>query len=313
MKDITNSPIKGKDFVSLTDYSPDQFNYLLRVARDLKADWQKGIHHPLLQNKTLAMIFQKASTRTRVSFEVAMYQLGGLGMFLSANDLQIGRGEPIQDTARVLASYSDGILIRTYAHQDVLDLAEHSKVPVINGLTDEEHPTQALADMLTIWEARGVLTGQKLAYFGDGNNMAVSLMHACALLGLEIVLACPEGYKPPAKALEQWESLKVPGAKLTLVDDPQVAAQGADVLYTDVWTSMGQEKETAIRLKDLQGYQVNEALLKLAKPDAIVLHCLPAHRGEEITEAVIEGSQSRIFQEAENRMHAHRAILAALL
>ncbi|MEA4891733.1 MAG: ornithine carbamoyltransferase [Peptococcaceae bacterium] len=308
-----NSPLKGKDYLSLTDYTAQEFQFLLDLAIELKDKQKRGIPHPLLQGKTLAMIFQKASTRTRVSFEVAMYHLGGLGMFLSANDLQIGRGEPIQDTARVLSSYSEGILIRTYSHQEVLQLAEYSQAPVINGLTDDEHPTQALADMLTVYETFGKLKGKRLAYFGDGNNVAVSLMHACALVGMEIVLACPSGYRPPEKALNEYEAMKQPGSSLTITDDPRLAAGGADVLYTDVWASMGQEKEAKKRIAALKDYQVNEALLKAAKPEAIVLHGLPAHREEEITEAVIEGPQSRVFQEAENRMHAHKAILAALL
>lgn len=308
-----NSPLKGKDYVSLTDYTAQEFQFLLDLAIELKDKQKRGVPHTLLQGKTLAMIFQKASTRTRVSFEVAMYHLGGLGMFLSANDLQIGRGEPVQDTARILASYSEGILIRTYSHQEVLQLAKYSKVPVINGLTDEEHPTQALADMLTIYENFGELKGKRLAYFGDGNNVAVSLMHACALVGMEIVLACPSGYTPPEKAIKEYEAMKSPGSSLTITDDPALAASGADVLYTDVWASMGQEGEAAKRIAALKDYQVNDALLKHAKADAIVLHCLPAHREEEITEAVIEGPQSRVFQEGENRMHAHKAILAALL
>ncbi len=307
------TPLYGKDYVSLADYSAGEFKFLLDMAVELKDKQKKGIPHTLLQGKTLAMIFQKASTRTRVSFEVAMYHLGGLGMFLSANDLQIGRGEPIQDTARVLASYSEGILIRTFSHQEVLDLAKYSKVPVINGLTDAEHPTQALADMLTIYEEFGTLKGKKLAYFGDGNNVAVSLIHACALTGMEIVLACPSGYQPPAEALADFERMKQPGASLAVVDDPKAAAAGADVLYTDVWTSMGQEKEAQIRIQALKEYQVNADLLKLAKPETIVLHCLPAHREEEITDEMIECAQSRVFEEAENRMHAHKAILAALL
>lgn len=308
-----NSPLKGKDYVSLTDYTAQEFQFLLDLAIELKDKQKRGVPHTLLQGKTLAMIFQKASTRTRVSFEVAMYHLGGLGMFLSANDLQIGRGEPVQDTARILASYSEGILIRTYSHQEVLRLAKYSKVPVINGLTDEEHPTQALADMLTIYENFGELKGKRLAYFGDGNNVAVSLMHACALVGMEIVLACPSGYTPPEKAIKEYEAMKSPGSSLTITDDPALAASGADVLYTDVWASMGQEGEAAKRIAALKDYQVNDALMKHAKADAIVLHCLPAHREEEITEAVIEGPQSRVFQEGENRMHAHKAILAALL
>jgi len=310
---MINSNLKGRDYISLADFTADEFQELLQLAVKLKADWKNGSLQPILKGKTLAMIFQKASTRTRVSFEVAMYQLGGLGLFLSANDLQIGRGEPVQDTARVLASFCDGILIRTFSHQEVQDLAAYSKVPVINGLTDDEHPTQALADMLTILEHRGPLQGQKLVYVGDGNNVAVSLIHACALTGMEIVLACPKGYQLPQKALAEGERIKVEGAKITVTEDIREAVKDADVLYTDVWTSMGQEEETAIRLRDLKDYQINEELLKLAKDDAIVLHCLPAHRGEEITDGVIEGSQSRVFEQAENRMHAHRAILAALL
>ena len=308
-----NSPLKGKDYVSLTEYTAQEFQFLLDLAIELKDKQKRGIPHPLLQGKTLAMIFQKASTRTRVSFEVAMYHLGGLGMFLSSQDLQIGRGEPIQDTARILSSYSEGILIRTYSHREVEQLAQYSKAPVINGLTDEEHPTQALADMLTIYETFGTLKGKRLVYFGDGNNVATSLMHACALVGMEIVLACPAGYRPPEKAIREYEAMKTPGSSLTILEDPLQAAAGADILYTDVWTSMGQEKERAQRMEALKNYQLNAALLKQAKSNAIVLHCLPAHRGEEITDEVIEGPQSRVFQEGENRMHAHKAILAALL
>ena len=308
-----NSPLKGKDYVSLTEYTAQEFQFLLDLAIELKDKQKRGIPHPLLQGKTLAMIFQKSSTRTRVSLEVAMYHLGGRGMFLSSQALQIGRGEPIQDTARILSSYSEGILIRTYSHREVEQLAQYSKAPVINGLTDEEHPTQALADMLTIYETFGTLKGKRLVYFGDGNNVATSLMHACALVGMEIVLACPAGYRPPEKAIREYEAMKTPGSSLTILEDPLQAAAGADILYTDVWTSMGQEKERAQRMEALKNYQLNAALLKQAKSNAIVLHCLPAHRGEEITDEVIEGPQSRVFQEGENRMHAHKAILAALL
>ena len=308
-----NISLKRKDYISLSDYKPDEFHYLLDLAVELKDKQKRGEAHPLLQGKTLAMIFQKASTRTRVSFEAAMYHLGGLGMFLSANDLQIGRGEPVQDTARVLASYCEGILIRTFSHKEVEDLAYYAKVPVINGLTDDEHPTQALADLLTVYEEFGSLQGKRLAYFGDANNVATSLIHACALTGMEIVLACPEKYSPGKKVLAEYQKLKQPGSSIKVVENPKEAAEGADVLYTDVWTSMGQEKESKVRLQDLQGYQVDAALLKLAKPTAIVMHCLPAHRGEEITDEAMECTQSRIFEEAENRLHAHKAILAALL
>jgi ornithine carbamoyltransferase len=297
----------------LTDYSAHEFKYLLDLALELKAKQKKGIPHRLLDGKTLAMIFQKASTRTRVSFEVAMFHLGGLGMFLSANDLQIGRGEPIKDTARILASYSEGILIRTFSHDEVLELAHYSNMPVINGLTDDEHPTQALADIMTVYEEFGDLKGRKLAYFGDANNVATSLMHACALTGMEIVLACPSNYRPGDKAMAEYEKMKQPGSSLTIEEDPKKAAAGADVIYTDVWASMGQEKESVARIEALKSYQVDAGLLKLAKPSAIAMHCLPAHRGEEITDEVMECSQSRVFVEGENRMHAHKAILAALL
>ena len=308
-----NSTLKGKDYLSLSDFSATEFHYLLDLAIDLKDKQKKGVPHPLLQGKTLAMIFQKASTRTRVSFEVAMYHLGGLGLFLSANDLQIGRGEPIQDTARVLASYCEGILIRTFSHQEVLDLAHYSASPVINGLTDDEHPTQALADLMTVYEEFGELKGKRLAYFGDGNNVAASLIHACALSGMEIVLACPSNYRPGEKVLAEFERMRQPGASVSFTENPQEAAAGADVLYTDVWASMGQEKEFAERFAALKDYQLDSALLKLAKPAAIVLHCLPAKREQEITDDVMECAQSRVFQEAENRLHAHKAILAALL
>lgn len=306
-------PLTGRDYISLSEYEPSAFQFLLDLAVDLKYKQKKGIPHTSLQGKTLAMIFQKASTRTRVSFEAAMFHLGGLGMFLTANDLQIGRGEPVQDTARVLASFCEGILIRTYSHQEVLDLARYAKVPVINGLTDEEHPTQALADLMTVYEEFGELKGKRLAFFGDANNVAASLMHACALAGMEIVLACPEAYRPGEKVIAEYEKMKQPGSALAIVEDPKDAADGADVLYTDVWASMGQEEEAKARRQALQGYQVDAALLKLAKPSAIVMHCLPAHRGEEITDEVMESGQSRVFKEAENRLHAHKAILAALL
>ena len=313
MSSAKSTLLKGRDYLSLSDYKPEEFQYLIDLAIQLKDKQKRGAPHPLLQGKTLAMIFQKSSTRTRVSFEAAMYHLGGLGMFLSTNELQIGRGEPVQDTARVLASYCEGILIRTYSHQEVEDLAGYAKVPVINGLTDDEHPTQALADLLTVQEEFGTLQGKRLAFIGDGNNVAASLIHACALTGMEIVLACPEKYCPGNKVLEEYEKMKQPGSTLEIVGDPRAAAEGADVLYTDVWASMGQEEEAAARLRDFKGYQIDAALLKLAKPTAIVLHCLQAHRGEEITDEVMECGQSRVFQEAENRLHAHKAILAALL
>lgn len=305
--------LKGRDFITLADYSSEEIWHLLELARELKGKQKKGIPHKLLEQKTLAMIFQKASTRTRVSFEAAMYHLGGLAMFLSKNDLQIGRGEPVKDTARVLARYCDGILIRTYGHQEVLDLADYADVPVINGLTDDYHPTQALADLLTIWEHKGALAGIKLAYIGDGNNMSHSLMIAGALMGMEVMVASPAGYCPHPSVVEKARQLAKNRSKIQVVADPDEAAQGADVLYTDVWASMGQEEEIKIRREALLNYQINRELLTKAAKDAIVMHCLPAHRGEEITDEVIEGSQSVVFDEAENRLHAHKAILAALL
>lgn len=305
--------LKGRDYLTLADFKREEIWYLLELARDLKKKQKAGIPHQELKGKTLAMIFQKASTRTRVSFETAMFHLGGLGMFLSENDLQIGRGEPLEDTARVLSRYVDGILIRTFSHQKVLDLAKHADVPVLNGLTDDFHPTQALADLLTIWEHLGTLEGIKMAYIGDGNNMVHSLMVAGAIMGMEVTAACPQGYEPNAPVIAKAQFLAGQPEKIKLVQEPQEAVQGAQVLYTDVWASMGQEEEAAERGKAFANYQINAELLQQAAKDAIVLHCLPAHRGEEITAEVLEGPQSVVFDEAENRLHAHKAILAALL
>jgi len=305
--------LKGRDYITLADFTTEELWYLLELARELKEKQKKGIGHKLLDGKTLGMIFQKASTRTRVSFEAAMYHLGGLGMFLSKNDLQIGRGEPIEDTARVLSRYCDGILIRTFQHQEVLDLAKYADVPVINGLSDDFHPTQALADMLTIWEHKGTLAGIKLAYVGDGNNVAHSLILAAALLDLEIVIASPEGYKPNPQIVESAKKIARDPSQIKVIIDPKEAVRGAQVLYTDVWASMGQEEEAKIRRAAFSDYQINEELLKSADDNAIVMHCLPAHRGEEISPDVMEGPRSVVFDEAENRLHAHKAILAALL
>lgn len=242
-----------------------------------------------------------------------MFHLGGMAMFLSKNELQMGRGEPIEDTARVLARFVDGILIRTYSHQEVLDLAKYADVPVINGLTDDFHPTQALADLLTIWEHKGTIAGLKLAYIGDGNNVAHSLLLAGAIMGMEVTVACPEGYEPNAAVVAKAKELAENAQQIRIVREPEEAVKRAQVLYTDVWASMGQEKEAEERRRIFAAYQINQELLSLAEQEAIVLHCLPAHRGEEITAEVIEGPQSVVFDEAENRMHAHKAILAALL
>lgn len=308
------SELKGRDFLSLQDYSKNEIAGLLSLATRLKAEKKKGVPHNILPGKTLAMIFQKASTRTRVSFEAGMYQLGGIAHYLSSNDLQIGRGEPIKDTARVLASYVDAILIRTFDQLEVEELAKYSAVPVINGLTDTFHPTQVIADLLTIVECKEKTEGLTLAFIGDGNNMANSLMIGGAKMGMEIRIASPKEYQPDTEIVKLAEGYaKENGGKIIITDSPEAAAEGADVLYTDVWASMGMEGEAEKRKKSFAAFQVNDKILKLADKEAIVLHCLPAHRGEEITEEVLEGSQSVVFQEAENRLHAHKAILAALV
>lgn len=292
------------------DVSFEDLDYLLDTAIDLKAKTKAGVEHHLLSGKSLAMIFTKSSTRTRVSFEVGMYQLGGQALFLSNNDIQIGRGETIYDTANVLSGMVDGIMIRTFKHQDVEDLAKYGKVPVINGLTDDQHPTQVLADLLTIKEHKGTLKGLKLAYLGDGNNMANSLLHACAKAGMDISVASPKDYTCPEKyVIEANEDAKVTGSKIVMTEDPFEAAEGADVIYADTWTSMGQEEEKAKRVEIFKGYQVNSKVMGVAKSDAIFMHCLPAYRGYEVTEDVIDGPQSVVFDEAENRLHAHKAIL----
>jgi ornithine carbamoyltransferase len=306
--------LKGRDFLSLKDYTKDEIMALIDLAVELKGYHKQGIRKEILAGKTLAMIFQKSSTRTRVSFEAGMYQLGGMAHFLSTQDLQMGRGEPISDTARVLSRYVDGILIRTYEQKEVEELAHYAEVPVINGLTDLYHPTQALADMLTIYEHKGKLAGIKLAYIGDGNNMVHSLMIAGAKLGMEVRVATPKGYEPKKEIVEMAKMFaQENNGKIILDNSPEIVAQDADVLYTDVWASMGQEKEAEIRKNHFQGFQINAKILELADNGAIVMHCLPAHRGEEITHEVLEGPRSVVFDEAENRLHAHKAILAALL
>jgi ornithine carbamoyltransferase len=306
--------LQGKDLLSIHDLSQNEVFEILELAKDLKAKLQRGEEHHILKGKTLGMIFSKASTRTRVSFEVGMYQLGGMALFLSSRDLQIGRGEPIQDTARVLSRYVDGIMIRTFSHDNVKELAQYSSIPIINGLTDLLHPCQALTDIFTVLEYKGSLKGLKMAYIGDGNNMVNALMHAAAKVGMHISAATPKGYEPDAEIVaEAVADAKETGASVTLVNDPLLAAKDADVIYTDVWASMGQESEQAIRAKAFQGFQVNSEVMKAANKGAIVLHCLPAHRGEEITDEVMEGSQSVVFDEAENRLHVQKAIMALLM
>jgi ornithine carbamoyltransferase len=306
--------LQGRDFLSLNDFTQTEINYLLDLAGSLKARLQRGEEHRLLPGKTLGMIFQKSSTRTRVSFEVGIYQLGGQGLFLSGSDLQIGRGEPICDTARTLSRYLDGIMIRTFSHQEVVELARYATIPVINGLTDLLHPCQVLADLLTIKEYKGSLAGLKLAYIGDGNNVAHSLMFGGAKMGMEVVIASPKGYEPSAEIKEKAMAVaSSSGGLIAVINDPLEAAKGAQVVYTDVWASMGQEQEQAVRAKAFAGFQVNRQVMALAKKDAIVLHCLPAHREEEITGEIMEAHQQVIFDQAENRLHAQKAVMAAIM
>lgn len=317
MNSITefSKALSGRDFLTLDDYTPEEITYLLDLADWLKSMHKAGRPHKLLEGKTLGLIFQKSSTRTRVSFEAGMVQLGGYPMFLSANDLQMGRGEPIKDTARVLSRYLDGIMIRTFSHADVEELAEYADIPVINGLTDSLHPCQVMADLMTIREHKGTnLKNMKMTYIGDGNNMAHSLMIGGAKMGMDVVIASPSGYQPEAVFVEKARAAAaLTGGSVTVTSDIAEGAGGADVLYADVWASMGQEAEAAERIQALSAYQINADLLSRAARDAIVMHCLPAHRGEEVTEEVLEGPQSVIFDEAENRMHAQKAVLAALL
>ena len=299
-----------KHFLKMMDITGEQIIELLNLAEQLKYEQKNGIAHPHLAGKTLGMIFQKSSTRTRVSFEVGMMQLGGYPLFLSANDLQIGRGEPVQDTARVLSRYIDGIMIRTFEQQEVEDLAKYGSIPVINGLTDFAHPCQVLADLMTIREYKDDFDTLTMCYIGDGNNMANSLIVGGLKVGMKVQIATPKGYEPHADVLGFAQSY---GDKFELSSDINTAAKNADVVITDVWASMGQESEAQERMKAFAGYQVNHDLLSHAKPDAIVLHCLPAHREEEISTAVFEEHANVIFDEAENRLHAQKAIMVKLM
>lgn len=305
---------RGRDFISIKDYTQEEVYQIFEVTKQLKEKQQRREPHPLLAGKTLGMIFSKSSTRTRVSFEVGIYQLGGHALFLSANDIQLGRGETIKDTSQVLSRYLDGIMIRTFAHQDVLDLAESATIPVINGLTDWLHPCQVMGDFFTVLEKKQRLAGLKLAFIGDGNNVAHSLLIGGAKVGMDVEIACPAGYEPDPEVLKiASQDAKVTGSRLTVVHDPREAMEGADVIYTDVWASMGQEQEKEKREKAFKGYCVDGKLMQLAHPEAIVLHCLPAHRGEEITDEVMDGPQSVIFDEAENRLHVQKAIMALVM
>lgn len=304
--------LKGKDMLSIHDLSVDEVQEILALAKKLKAKQKAGVPHEILKGKTLGMIFEKSSTRTRVSFETGMYQLGGQALFLSNRDLQLGRGEPIRDTARVLSRYLDGIMIRTFGHDRVEELAKWADIPVINALTDLLHPCQVLTDLLTIEEYKGKnLKGLKMAYVGDGNNMTNSFLYGCAKVGMTFVAATPEDYRPDETVFKNaLEDAKETGAALSLVTDPKEAVKDADIVVTDTWASMGQEAEHEARKKIFAPYQVNKELLKGADKRVIVMHCLPAYRGEEITEEVLEANADVIFDEAENRLHTQKAIMA---
>lgn len=299
-----------KHLLKMLDLSKEEILDILNLADQLKYENKNGIEHHILKGKTLGMIFQKSSTRTRVSFETGMYQLGGQALFLSNRDLQIGRGEPVQDTARVLSRYLDGIMIRTFEQKEVEDLAKYGSIPVINGLTDFCHPCQVLADLMTIREFKGRFEGLKMCYIGDGNNMANSLIVGGLKVGMEVSIACPKNYQPAAEVLEFAKGY---GDKFSMTDVPLEAAKDADVLFTDVWTSMGEEAETEKRKIAFKGYQINDDIMAVAKADAMVQHCLPAHREEEITEKVFEAHANEIFEEAENRLHAQKAVMVKVM
>ncbi|HET8797618.1 MAG TPA: ornithine carbamoyltransferase [Thermoanaerobaculia bacterium] len=305
--------MKHKDFIEIHDYTAEEVLAIFELARDIKAKPRK--FRDALEGQTLAMIFEKSSTRTRVSFEAGMFQLGGHALFLSARDSQLGRGEPITDTAQVLSRYVDGIMARTFAHSTVTDLAKHGSVPVINGLTDLSHPCQAMTDYFTAWEKfGGELRGRKIAYVGDGNNMAHSLMFGAPKVGMDIAVACPAGYAPdPAIVAQAGEDAKAAGTKMLITTSIEEAVRDADIVETDVWASMGQEAEAEKRKQDFAGWIVDARLMALARKEAIFMHCLPAHRGEEVSAEVIDGPQSVIFDEAENRLHVQKAILVTLM
>ncbi|MFP3720030.1 ornithine carbamoyltransferase [Niallia circulans] len=310
----SNLDLKGKDLLTLADYSKETILELLDKAKAIKESHLKGEIIAPLKGKTLGMIFEKSSTRTRVSFEAGMLQLGGHALYLNSRDLQIGRGETISDTAKVLSQYVDAIMIRTFSHDIVEELAEHATIPIINGLTDLYHPCQALADLLTLLEVKGSLEGLKLAYIGDGNNVAHSLLIACSKVGSDISIATPPNYEVDKKVAElAYSFAKISGSKIVLTHNPIEAVREADAIYSDVWTSMGQEAENEQRLKDFQGFQINAELVNHAKSDYIFLHCLPAHREEEVTSEIIDGSHSYVFQQAGNRLHAQKALLVEIL
>jgi ornithine carbamoyltransferase len=311
---VISAQLKGRDFLRVNDWDADELTSVLDLADRLKARQREHVEHRHLEGRTLGMIFQKPSTRTRVSFEVGMFQLGGAALYLAAGDLQLGRGETIKDTGVVLSRYLDGIMIRTFGQADVDELAAAADIPVINGLTDKFHPCQALADVMTIRERLGGFGGVRVVYLGDGNNVCHSLMVACSKLGMDFVAATPDGYEPSEEVVG-WAraAANVSGSAVELTHDPRAAAEGADVLYTDVWTSMGQDDEREQRLADLAGFGIDDVLVSLASERAIVLHCLPAHYGEEITEDVLYGPRSAVWDQAENRLHAQKALMALVI
>jgi len=300
----------NKDFLCLSEWSASELDAILTLATELKAKQHQGVAHPLLAGKTLGMIFEKSSTRTRISFEVGMYQLGGHALFLSSGNTQLGRGESIKDTARVMSRYVDGIMIRTFSQAGIVELAQYADIPVINALTDSYHPCQIMADLLTVLEHLGSYKDKVYCWIGDGNNMANSWINAAVVFGFELRIATPRGYEPDAQVVAQAQQR---GAKLLFTNDPLEAAANADVLNTDVWASMGQEQEQAQREQDFAGFQLNSEVVAVAAADCLVLHCLPAHRGEEISEEVLEGPHSVVFDEAENRLHVQKAIMATLM
>jgi len=306
--------MKGKSLVEIQDLTLEEIYQIFELSSSLKLKLLSGEPHRLLEGKTLGMIFAKPSTRTRISFEVGIYQLGGIGMYFGPNDLQLKRGETIADTARVLSRYLNGIMIRTFSHQDVIDLAKYASIPVINGLTDLHHPCQVLADLFTILEKKRKLQGLKLAYVGDGNNMAHSLLQGCSKVGVDIAISTPKGYEPQKEIVNQAiENAKYFNSKVEILENPVDAVKDADIVYTDVWASMGQEAEAEERKKKFIPYQVNYDLVKYAKDDYLFMHCLPAHRGEEVTDEVADSPNSVIFDEAENRLHVQKAIMALVM
>jgi ornithine carbamoyltransferase len=306
--------MKGKSLIEINDLSLEEIYQIFDLSRTLKEKLYTGEPHRLLEGKALGMIFSKPSTRTRISFETGIYQLGGMGMYFNQNDLQLKKSESVSDTAKVLSRYLSGIMIRTFDHQDVIDLAKYGSIPVINGLTDLHHPCQVLTDLFTILEKRRTFKGLKLAYIGDGNNMAHSLLHGCSKVGMDITIASPGGYLPLKSIVdESMVNAKYMGSKIEITEDPIAAVKDADVIYTDVWASMGQEKEAADRRKKFIKFQVNNELVKHAKSDYIFMHCLPAHRGDEVTDEICDSPNSVIFDEAENRLHVQKAIMALVM